>query len=210
MEARGPPCPSPWGWGKVRDTAFPRNYHGKGSYIQNGRSIMMPLLCARTTWGYSLDAMLLCQGSDIRAVHISGLQNGAVFKRLEILEEQNSIWPYKDMQSSEDMKNTVEKTCLLSRDEAVATQCKRNCLRKGIKERDWRSRAALCSAVFQTTRDERQRPDSAYGAPHALKLTPFPSDDEELPSMCQARDRAILPLLSLSPNSYELGVDPLF
>lgn len=76
----------------------------------------MPLLCARTTWGYSLDAMLLCQGSDIRAVHIRGLKNGAVFKRLEILEEQNL--PH------------------LSRDEAVATQCKRKFLRKGIKERD--------------------------------------------------------------------------
>lgn len=113
------------------------------------------------------------------------------------------------MQSSEDKQNTVEKICLLSRDEAVGPQCKRNCLREGIKERDWRRRAALCSAVFQKTRDERQRPDSAYGAPHALKLTPFPSDDEELPRMCQARDCAVLPLLALGPNSCELGTDPL-
>lgn len=57
--------------------------------------------------------------------------------------------------------------------------------------------------------DEEQRSGSAYDAPHALKLTPIPSDTEELPTVCQAQDQAVLPLLSLSPNSYEVGIDPL-
>lgn len=145
-----------------------------------------PSVC-QNSLGYSLDATLLSQGSDIRAVHISVLKNRTVFKKLKFFKEQNSIWPYKDMQSSENMKNRAGEICLLRRDEAVSIQYKRNCLRKRIKERDWGRRADLRSAVFQKMHDEGQRSDSAYDAPHALKLTPFPSDTEELPTVCQAQ-----------------------
>lgn len=72
------------------------------------------------------------------------------------------------MQSSEDRQNTVEKICLLSRDEAVGTQCKRNCLREGIKERDWRRRADLCSAAFQKTRAMRGKGQTQCTVPLML------------------------------------------
>jgi hypothetical protein len=49
--------------------------------------------------------------------------------------------------------------------------------------------------------DEGQRSDSAHDAPHALKRTPFPSGVEELSTVCQAPDHAILPVIS---QSYQL------